>query len=34
MNEEENTKQPVITDDSQQPEKIISEEMAMPEKEL
>ena len=34
MNEEENTKQPEITDDSQQPEKIISEEMAMPEKEV
>lgn len=34
MNEEENTKQPVITDDSQQPEEIISKEMAMPEKEV
>ena len=34
MNEEENTKQPEITEGSQQQEKIISEEMAMPEKEV
>ncbi len=34
MNEEENTKQPEITDHSQQQREIISEEMAMPEKEV
>ena len=34
MNEEENTKQPEITDDSLQPGEIISEEMAMPEKKV